>query len=237
MPRIALVTGAARGIGAAIARVLAPDHQLVLTYRSSGPELDAIVTAHPETHLIEADLAEPEAPARIIAEVIQRHGRIDVLVNNAATVAETPWDETPDPAAYVAQFAVNSTAPALLIAGAAPHMASGSAIVNITSVNALRAPLSAPAYAASKGALEVLTASAARALGPQGIRVNAVSPGFIERDYAPRPEKMLEFISANTPLGRPGTPDEIAATVRFLASDEASYVTGETLTVSGGYHL
>lgn len=237
MARIALVTGAARGIGAAIARALAPDHALAVTYRTDGPELDALTTAHPGTLLIRADLAKPDAPDRVVAETVRKFGKIDVLVNNAATVAETPWDGPQEAVAYATQFAVNSTAPARLISLCTPHMGEGSSIVNISSVNALRPPLSAPAYAASKGALEVLTGSAARALGPKGIRVNAVSPGFIERDYAPRPKDMKDFIAANTPLGRSGTPEEIASVVRFLTSPEASYITGETVTVSGGYHL
>ncbi|MHC0053147.1 SDR family NAD(P)-dependent oxidoreductase [Actibacterium sp. D379-3] len=236
MPRVALITGAARGIGRAIAADLAADHRVVITFLDGKSEAAAFAAAFPDSLTLHADLSDPAAAARVVAETVARFGRIDTLVNNAAVAPLTPFD-TQDFTPHSAIFAVNAIAPMALLSAALPHMAPGSAVVNISSINAARPPVSAPAYAASKAALDAITKAAAKDLGPRGIRVNAVAPGLIETHEKPRPADLVAQVIAQTPLRRSGTPDDIARVVRFLASDAAGFVTGEVLTVSGGYGL
>jgi 3-oxoacyl-[acyl-carrier protein] reductase len=132
---------------------------------------------------------------------------------------------------------VNALAPLALIAAALPHLSPGAAIVNITSINARSPPAGAIAYAASKAALENLTIGCAKSLGPRGIRVNAVSPGAVERDHAPRPADLIAAFTRETALGRLALDTEVAQAVRFLLSDAAAGVTGHSLPVSGGFRL
>jgi NAD(P)-dependent dehydrogenase (short-subunit alcohol dehydrogenase family) len=108
---------------------------------------------------------------------------------------------------------------------------------NISSINARLPALAAPAYSASKAAVETWTKGTAKVLGPRGIRINAIAPGAIERPEAPRPPELIDVFVKDTALGRPGVPQDIASAVRFLCSDAASFITGEVLTVSGGYRL
>jgi NAD(P)-dependent dehydrogenase (short-subunit alcohol dehydrogenase family) len=116
-------------------------------------------------------------------------------------------------------------------------MASGGAIVNVSSLNAVRPPEGAALYTATKGGLDAATAAFARELGPLGIRVNAVAPGLVEKEKAPRPAEMVETVVAQTPLGRIGRPGDIAGAVTFLLSEDAAFVTGQVLAVTGGYRL
>ncbi|MGB7321581.1 MAG: SDR family oxidoreductase, partial [Albidovulum sp.] len=175
-------------------------------------------------------------PQDLIEKVVAHFGQIDVLVNNAGLVGATPLD------AYEADIALaimqlNALIPLGLIAAATPHMKPGASIVNITSINTRMPPSDAVAYAASKSALETITRGCAKSLGPKGIRVNAVSPGIVERPHAPRLQSVLDQVTDDSALGRLAEMSDIAATVRFLASDGARAITGETLTVSAGYRL
>ncbi|WP_372572988.1 SDR family NAD(P)-dependent oxidoreductase [Ruegeria jejuensis] len=234
MRRIALVTGAARGIGRAIAEDLARDHDIAITWRSSDP--DALLQACPELLAIKADLTTPGEPQKVIDQVIDRFGRLDVIVNNAGLVAETPIDEM-DIAAHRSIFDTNLIGPAALLSAALPHLKPGAAVVNISSINAALPPVGAVAYGASKAALNLWTRGMAKELGAKGIRVNAVAPGAINTAENPRSQELTDLIAQDTALGRPGIPEDIARAVRFLASDQASFITGEVLTVSGGYRL
>ncbi|RVT84591.1 SDR family oxidoreductase [Rhodobacteraceae bacterium CCMM004] len=232
--RVALITGAARGLGRVIAADLAADHPVAVTYRDSDPA--ALLAEVPGIHAIQADLRDPGAAEAVIAEVVARFGRLDVLVNNAGLVAGTPMEPGGfDAAAEI--FAVNAVAPMALLTAALPHLRAGAAVVNISSVNAALPPQGAAAYGASKAALENLTRAAAKELGPRGIRVNAVAPGAIALPEAPRADALVDAFARETALGRIATPQEVAAAVRYLASDAASFVTGQVLTVSGGYRL
>lgn len=230
MRRVALVTGAARGIGRAIAEDLARDHDVAITWHTTRPD------ARPDLHAVQADLAQDGSAQAVIDSVIGRFGRLDVLVNNAGLVAETP-KETFDAEAQRAILDVNLLAPAALLAAALPHLGRGAAVVNISSVNAVLPPRGAAAYGASKAALNLWTRAMAKELGAQGIRVNAVAPGAINTPEAPRPDDLTALFVEMTALGRIGTPGDIARAVRFLASDDAAFITGEVLTVSGGYRL
>jgi len=232
---VVLITGAARGIGRAIADNLAADHHIAITYHTAAPEAAVFSSENPDALIRQADLATCP-PADLIAEVIARFGRIDGLVNNAGTIQNTSLDDY-DPQAAARIMQMNALVPLGLIAAAAPHMLPGASIVNITSVNAKYPPADAPVYGASKAALDSLTKSCAKALGAKGIRVNALAPGAVERDYAPRPQNLITQFEQNTALGQLATDTQIADTVRFLLSDAASGITGDTITVSAGYRL
>ena len=229
--RVALVTGGAKGIGRAIAEDLAQDHGVAVTWLSTAPE------GLPEPVLaLQADLTEADAAERVVQAVIDRFGRIDVIVNNAGLVASTPADGF-DRAAAMGILDVNLLAPAALLSAALPHLGAGAAIVNISSVNAVLPPKGASVYGASKAAQDLWTRAMAKELGPRGIRVNAVAPGAINIPEAPRSDDLTALFVKDTALGRIGTPRDIAHAVRFLAGEAAAFVTGEVLTVSGGYRL
>lgn len=229
--RVALVTGAARGIGKTIAADLARDHRVAITWRTTRPEGVA-----EDIHAIRCDLGEPAECRSVMSEIMDRFGRVDVIVNNAGAILETPKDALDiDEARRLME--VNLLAPAALLAAALPHLRPGAAIVNISSVNAVLPPRDAALYGASKAALNLWTRAMAKELGPLGIRVNAVAPGAVNTPEAPRPSALTEAFVRETALGRIGTPEDIARAVRFLASDAAGFVTGEVLTVSGGYRL
>ncbi|MEL6643955.1 MAG: SDR family oxidoreductase [Pseudomonadota bacterium] len=232
--RVALVTGAARGIGRAIATDLARDHDVAITYRTTDPA--ALLADAPDILAVQADLTDETAPAAVVAAVIERFGRLDVVVNNAGSVAAVPL-ETADYGALRDMFDTNVTGPMALLAAALPHLHTGASVINITSVNARLPPMSAPAYGASKAALETYTKAAAKILGPKGIRVNAVAPGATEIPEAPRPDELNQLFIKDTALGRVGTPQDIAKVVRFFAEDASAWVTGTVLDVSGGYRL
>lgn len=229
--RTVLVTGAARGIGRAIVEELQEDHQVALLYHRTEPSW-----AGSDILTLQGDLRDPSIVPNVIASVIARFGHIDVIVNNAGVVASTPFDAY-DPDSARSVFEVNTFAAHAILAAALPHLKKGAAIVNISSVNAVLPPRGASLYGASKAALELWTRAAAKEMGPLGIRVNAVSPGAIDIEDAPRAEDLRQAFTDMTALGRLGTPQDIAGAVRFLASDAASFITGEVLVVSGGYRL
>ena len=231
MPRTVLVTGGAIGIGRAIADDLAQDHNVAIVWHRSPPQglPDSILA-------IQADLTQDGACADVVQKLMAHFGQLDLIVNNAGAVRSTPLDSF-DAADQHALLAVNVLAPADLLAAALPHLHSGAAVVNISSVNAVLPPKGAALYGASKAALNLWTRAMAKELGPRGIRVNAVAPGAINIAENPRPDALTELFVKDTALGRIGTPQDIARAVRFLASADASFITGEVLTVSGGYRL
>ncbi|MEX0349922.1 MAG: SDR family NAD(P)-dependent oxidoreductase [Paracoccaceae bacterium] len=234
MRRVALVTGAARGIGRAIAEDLARDHDVAVTWRSTDP--DTLLQTCPGILAIRADLTASGESQKVIDRVIERFGLLDVIVNNAGLVELTPVDAF-DPQTYRDTFDTNLTAPAGLLAAALPHLKPGATIVNISSTDGTTGPGVAGAYGASKAALNLWTRTLAKVLGPKGIRVNAVAPGPVSTPEMPRTGDVLQEIVEKTPLGRVGTGQDIAQAVRFLASDQADFITGEILSVSGGAHL
>jgi NAD(P)-dependent dehydrogenase (short-subunit alcohol dehydrogenase family) len=239
--KVALVTGAARGIGLATAkRFLAEGWRVALL------DIDGATLAHahaalaqPQTALaLPCDVADATGVANAIGKIEQQFGRLDALVNNAGVATFKPLLETTH-AEWERVLAVNLTGPFLTVQTAAPLMAKngGGAIVNITSISGLRASTLRVAYGTSKAALDHLTRQQAAELASLGIRVNAVAPGPVDTAMAKAVHSAAiraDYHDA-IPLNRYGLEEEIAAAIFFLCSDEASYVTGQTLAVDGGF--
>jgi NAD(P)-dependent dehydrogenase (short-subunit alcohol dehydrogenase family) len=238
---VAVVTGAARGIGLAVARRFLDDGYSVALLDIDAATLvqTAATLAPPERVLaIECDVAEPAQVQSAIDRVAARFGRIDALVNNAGVAVFKPLlDTTYEEWARV--IAVNLTGPFLCTQACAPVMLAGGggAVVNVGSISGLRASTLRVAYGTSKAALMHLTKQQAAELGERGIRVNAVAPGPVDTAMAKAvhtPDIRAGYHDA-IPLNRYGTEEEIAAAVAFLCSDAASYVNGQTLAVDGGF--
>lgn len=238
--KVALVTGASRGIGAAIARRLAGDGASVgLTYVSGEQKaaevVRAIESAGGKALAIRADGADADAVRNAVRQTVQEFGALDVLVNNAGLGIIAPLDEfkLED---FDRLVAVNIRAVFVAIQEAVKHMKQGGRIITIGSCTADRMPFKGGGpYAMTKAALVGLTRGLARDLGPHGITVNNVQPGPIDTDMNPAAGPGGEAMKKATALHRYGSGDEVAAMVAYLASEEAAYVTGTSLTIDGGY--
>jgi NAD(P)-dependent dehydrogenase (short-subunit alcohol dehydrogenase family) len=237
--RIALVTGASRGIGAAAARALDTAGARVALVARSRAGLETIASELDHDPIVfQVDLADGDAPAALAREAIGSLGGVDVLVNNAAAAARLPTVDL-DAALIDNLLAVNVRAPLLLIAALVPSMVErgGGSIINLSSVSGLVGTPRRAAYAASKGALDAMTRSLAMELGPSGIRVNSVAPGVVDTGLWAKNKAIpgvVETIESQTPLRRWATADDIADVIVFLSSPAARFVTGETIAVDGG---
>jgi len=241
--RVALVTGASRGIGSAIAGVLAEHGATVVLSSRKQSDLEAeaerINAEHPEKAVaIAAHAGRPEDLERLVKEVIERFSRIDILVNNAATNPYMGPVLGADLAAWDKTFEVNVRGMFVLtkLVFEASMEERGGAIVNVASIGGLRPGIGLGVYNVTKAAVIMLTRQLAREIGGK-VRVNAVAPGLIKTRFAEAlwgNEAILDRVLAQNPMGRIGSPDEVAAAVLFLVSDAASYVNGEVLVVDGG---
>ena len=239
--KVALVTGGSRGIGRAIAEVLAEQGaKVVVNYRANAQaaeEVIASIVAHGgQARAIQADVSIAEEVEALVKSTMDAFGRLDILVNNAGITRDTllihmkesDWDSvltTNLKGAFLCTKAVQRIM----------MRQRGGRIINITSVSGLAGNAGQANYAAAKAGLVGFTKSVAKEIGSRGITVNAVAPGYVETDLtADLPAEFVEKAIDNCPLGRQGTPRDIAHAVAFLASDEACFITGQVLTVDGG---
>lgn len=242
---VMIVTGAARGIGAAIARAAAADYDLVLNHVTPGDHVGSLadeLRAVGATVLVQrADVADETSVVEMFRACDEHFGRLDVLVNNAGIAGGYGSIDTVSSSMLAGLWAVNVTGAFICAREAVSRLATdrggaGGSIVNVSS----RAAVLGGAgewvhYAASKGALDTMTVGLARELATVGVRVNGVRPGLIESDFhLHAPPGRVERMAPTVPMARPGHPDEVAGAVLWLASTEASYVTGTFIDVSGG---
>jgi len=245
--RAVLVTGASRGIGAAVAWAFAQaGDRVAVHYGASRQRAQGVIASLPgQGHVLaQADLADPEAVRRMVDGAAGALGGLDVLVNNAGIIKPHPIIGTPYEEwqrAWHDTLAVNLVGTANVTWCAVQHMVAGGEgrIVNVSSRGAFRGEPGQPAYGASKAGIVAFGQSLSRSLGPYGIGVTSVAPGFTETDMAAEAlagDKGVER-RAESPLGRVATPQEVAAAVVFLASPEAGMASGSVLDVNGASHL
>jgi 3-oxoacyl-[acyl-carrier protein] reductase len=240
--KVALVTGASKGIGAAIAKSLAAEGaSVVVNYASSKAGAEVVVAeiekAGGKAVAVGGNVAKAAEADALVAAAIKHFGRLDILVNNSGVYEFAPLEEITEEH-FNKQFNVNVLGLLLTTKAAAKHLGEGSSIINIGSLVGRITPPASAVYTATKGAVDAITGVLARELGPRKIRVNALNPGLVETEGT----HTAGFIgsdfhnnaAAQTPLGRIGQPGDIASIATFLASDDSSWLTGEQLYASGG---
>jgi len=242
--KVAVVTGASKGIGAAIARHFADEGAaVVVNYSSSKEGADRVVAEIKgnggRAIAVQANVAKHADIQRLFAEARKAFGRLDILVNNAGIYEFAPLEQV-TPEHFHKQFDLNVLGLLLTTQEAIKQFGpGGGSIINISSVVATSAPPNASVYSATKAAVDAVTRSLAKELGPRKIRVNAINPGMVETEGVHAAgiteSDLRKQFEAQTPLGRIGQPRDIGPAAVFLASEESSWITGETLHIAGGF--
>jgi 3-oxoacyl-[acyl-carrier protein] reductase len=243
--KVAVVTGASKGIGAAIAKALAAQGaSVVVNYASSKAGADKVVSEITgkggKAVAAGGDVSKAADANAIIDAAIKNFGRLDILVNNSGVYEYAPIDTLTEEH-FHRIFNINVLGTILTTQAAVKHLGEGGSIINIGSVVSRITPPSSSVYSATKGAVDALTGVLARELGPKKIRVNAVNPGLVDTEgtntagFVGASSDFEKAVAGQTPLGRIGHVDDIAPVVVFLASDDARWVTGEQIIVSGGF--
>jgi 3-oxoacyl-[acyl-carrier protein] reductase len=244
--KVAVVTGASKGIGAAVAKQLAAEGaRVVVNYATSRQGADKVVSEIKgrggEAIAVGGSVAKEADIDQIFTETKKAFGKVDILVNNAGVYSFAPVEQvTADD--YKRQYDTNVLGLLLTTKAALPYFPpEGGSVVNISSVVSTLAPAAASVYSSTKGAVDTITKSLAKELGPRKIRVNAINPGLVitegTQSAGLADGDFEKQAIAHTPLGRAGRPEDIAPPVAFLASDDARWITGETIFVSGGYAI
>ena len=245
--KVALITGASKGIGAAIAKAYgAEGAAVVVNYHSdkAGAErvVESIRQAGGKAIAVAGDVSRKADVEKLFAEAKKAFGQLDVLVNNAGIYEFRPLEEI-DEAHFRKHFDLNVLGLLLVTQEAAKNFnGAGGSIINISSVASLTPAPAGSVYAGTKGAVDVISRSLALELGPRKIRVNALSPGFTETEgvqsnEATKQDSFAQYAVQRTPLGRTGQPEDIAKAAVFLASDDSAWITGEVVPVGGGIRL
>jgi len=243
--KVAVVTGASKGIGASIAKQLASEGAaVVVNYASSKEGADKVVSEIKSNGgkavAVRADLAKKADIDQLFAETKKNFGSLDILVNNAGIYEFAPLENITEEH-FHKQFNVNVLGLLLASQAAANQFGpNGGNIINISSIVSTLGIPAASVYSATKGAVDAVTRSLAKELGPRQIRVNAINPGMVVTEgfqtAGMEGSDMRKQVEAQTPLGRIGQPQDIAGAAVFLASSDSTWLTGETLVISGGYH-
>jgi 3-oxoacyl-[acyl-carrier protein] reductase len=241
--KVAVVTGASKGIGASIAKHLAAAGAAVVVNYSSSKEgaervVEEITSKDGRAVAVQANVAKKGDIERLFAEALKAFGKLDILVNNAGIYEFAPLENITEEH-FHKQFDTNVLGLLLASKEAAKHFGSaGGSVINISSVASTSTPPNTSVYSGTKGAVDAVTKSLAKELGPRNIRVNAINPGMVETEgvhaMGIMESDFRKQTEAQTPLGRIGQPKDVAPAAVFLASDDAAWITGETLHVSGG---
>jgi 3-oxoacyl-[acyl-carrier protein] reductase len=238
--KVAIITGASRGIGRATAILFAQEGaKVVINYKTNKKEADAVakIVGEKNSLVVQADVSKEEDVKKLVKESMKKFGIIDILVNNAGEIGERGWDISVDGWSHTID--TNLTSAWMMIREVAPIMKKQGkgAVVNLASTVGLLGVARIVAYSCAKGGIVSMTKGFAKELAPE-IRMNAVAPSNVKTDMTKSagPE-LIEFFRKETPLKRIAEPEELAHAILFLASDDASYITGEVLVVDGGYSL
>jgi 3-oxoacyl-[acyl-carrier protein] reductase len=240
--KVAVVTGASKGIGAAIAKALAAEGAaVVVNYASSKAGAEAVVaeiTGHGGRAIaVAGDVAKAAEAEGIIAAAVRSYGRLDILVNNSGVYEFAPLQDFTEEQ-FHRQFNTNVLGLLLTTRAAVKHLGEGASIINIGSAVTRLTPAASAVYSGTKGAVDAITGVLAKELGPKRIRVNTISPGIVETEGTISAgfigSDFEKALIAQSPLGRSGRPDDIADIAVFLASNDSRWLTGDQLIASGG---
>jgi 3-oxoacyl-[acyl-carrier protein] reductase len=240
--KVAVVTGASKGIGAGIAKALgAEGASVVVNYASSKAGAEKVVRAITESGgkaiAVKADVSKAEDAKGLIADALKAFGRLDILVNNSGVYEFAPLEAITEEH-FHRQFNINVLGPLLVTQAAAPHLPEGGSVINVGSAVSRTTPPNSAVYTATKGAVDAITGVLSRELGSRKIRVNSINPGMVETEGTHTAgfigSDFEKAIAAQAPFGRAGQPEEIADIAVFLASKDSRWLTGETLIASGG---